>query len=126
MPLDTTSLDRLAEKLTTPNAEPLTGAERAALVEALARLAADQTLITRQRRLLVAHGAGAAEIDALLAPSLTAIADHARTPLGSTFDPVAAQARREQLAADADHAASAREIVRAALSFVRDIAVVLG
>lgn len=126
MPLDTTSLDRLAEKLTTPNAEPLTNAERSALVEALARLAADQTLITRQRRLLIAHGAGAAEIDALLAPSLTAIADHARKPLGADLDPAAAQSRREQLAADADHAASAREIVRAALGFVRDLAVVLG
>lgn len=124
--LDTNSLDRLAEKLTTTYAEPLTNAERAALVEALTRLAADQTLITRQRRLLVAHGAGAAEIDALLAPSLTAIAEHARKPLGVDFDPAAAQARREQLAADADHAASAREIVRAALSFVRDLAVVLG
>ncbi|MBL0920941.1 MAG: hypothetical protein IBJ10_02300, partial [Phycisphaerales bacterium] len=120
MPLDTTSLDRLAEKLTSPNAEPLSDAERAAIVGALARLATDQAVIARQRRLLIAYGAGAAAIDAALAPSLTSLADHPRHPPGAELDPVAALTRREALAAAADAATSAREIVRAALGFARD------
>lgn len=120
--MDTTTLDRLAAKLTTPGAEPLSDAERTLLVDALAQLAADQTLITRQRRMLLAHGAGAAAIDALLTPSLAALAEHASDPMaGAGLDAAAAQRRREDLALAAENAASGREIVRAVLGFVRDL-----
>lgn len=119
--MDTTALDRLAAKLTSPGAEPLADAERALLIAALSQLAADQSLIARQRRLLSARAAGDAEIDALLAPTLAALAEHAASPhpgVGPDMDPTAAHRRREALAAAAESATSAREIVRAVLGFV--------
>ena len=124
--MDTTALDRLAAKLTTPGAEPLADAERALLIDALARLAADQSVIARQRRLLAARAAGDAEIDALLAPALASLAGHAASPhpaAGAALDPAAADQRREALAAAAESATSAREIVRAVLGFIRDVAI---
>lgn len=113
----------LADALVSDSAAPLSPAERALIVDALRELVISQSLIARQSMLLRSYGDDHRDLEATLRAAITmSIEAAARLSPASGFDASAAERARLELTRQLDSAASVRELVALALSFVGAIA----
>ncbi|MBN8645043.1 MAG: hypothetical protein J0L61_07355, partial [Planctomycetes bacterium] len=113
----------LADALVSDSAAPLSPAERALIVDALRELVISQSLIARQSMLLRSYGNDHAHLEATLRAAITmSIEAAARLSAASGFDAGAAERARLELTRQLDSAASVRDLVALALSFVGAIA----
>ena len=127
MTIDSTTIDRLTARLTDGSAQPLTGDERALLVAALETLTADQGVIVRLQRLLVARGESLDRIDAITSAALATARARLDQPNPDTgYDYAAADLARRSLAGAVQDAKSGKASITAALQFVRDFVALAG
>lgn len=117
-----TELDDILTKLELASPS-FTPPETALIANALRTIVADQLVILRLQRLLTIHGESATRLDAILSDARQTLDRRASTPspVGS-FDTHAGARARAELARRVDDARTGRDILLAALAFVRDIA----
>ncbi|MCB9837969.1 MAG: hypothetical protein H6813_01390 [Phycisphaeraceae bacterium] len=127
MTIDAATIETLAGRLTKDEPKPLTPDERRLLVAALETLAADQGVIVRLQRLLVAKGESLERIDALTTSALAGVRARLNQPSPDEgFDYAAADLARQSLAGAVNNAKSGRAAITAALQFVRDFVTLAG
>lgn len=118
MPIDTDTIDRLTDRLTTPDPSPLTDDERALLVAALAELAAAHAVIATQERLLMLHGELRSRLRSITGEALAQVRDRLdETAALAGYDADAADAARRALLAEIESANSTRATLAATLGF---------
>lgn len=123
MPTPPAAALALADALVSDSAAPLSPAERALIVDALRELVISQSLIARQSMLLRSFGDDHRDLEATLRAAITmSIEAAARLSAASGFDAGAAERARLELTRQLDSAASVRDLVALALSFVGAIA----
>lgn len=123
MNVDQQTVAALAEWLTGDPGAVLTEPQRSLLRSAVVELGASQALVARQGMLLASFDADAASIETSVRAGLDSALARPRAPSpGDGFDLAAAREARVELARKLTQAASVRDIVSAALSFVARLA----
>jgi|GEM_PF-3489984 len=118
--LDPDALSDLATRLTTSDQAPLTTSEKSLLSAALVQLAASQSALAKQSRLLQLHGERRTRINVIAADALNDLQSHLDAPAAvDQYDFDAADAARATLLAEIESANTTRATLAASLGFVR-------
>jgi len=125
MPIDTEILQSLADRLSQPGAFTIRDEERSVLAAALMELARAHSVIARQEQFLALDDQSREEIERISRDAIAAVAPAASEDPARAFDFDAAQAARDRLLGAIEDASTGRGVIAAALSFARDIAIIV-
>ncbi|MFM9959503.1 MAG: hypothetical protein ACKVZJ_15710 [Phycisphaerales bacterium] len=116
-------LPLIDQLITADDSTPLSQADRAAILAALRELALAQSLIARQTLLLESFNSDQRAIETNLREAVADAANSAAAPLPDTaFDYTKSKAARDELTRRVNTATNLRDLLAAALTFVRAVA----